>query len=324
MTDPERLERYLDDFGERLGSAAAAALAARGRPRSRPRRVVLALCGCAVAAVVVAVVLGAGGQRLDPVAEARAALGAPGEIVYMKITSETTAPTSNTVPPPRTTEQWSALDPLRWRYVQTIPRRGGMGDIQGQIVGRVEISYGDGVLRNYIAARDTLTATSGYRDDEPAARLPSLLGLGGGDPQADLRSMLTDAEVTDAGEQRIGGRTVRRFVSVRQRAEARSRLRMVLDVDPVTFAPLQGTISHSFHGDAPRAVTHLRVDDYRRIALTGSTRRLLEIQTTPRTRVTQDTAAEQRERVRVWRAACRPLKNGNMACPAPGPALRAP
>lgn len=320
MTDAERLESYLNDFGERLERAAHAPT---GTHR-RPRMAVLALCAGAIVAIVVAVSLGATSKRLDPVAEARAALGSPGEIVYMKITSQITPQTTdNGLPSPQTTEQWSAVSPLRWRQVQAIapPSRGqgAMGDAHGPIFGRMELSYAHGVQRLYRAERDTLTVTSGYRDDESAARIPSVLGQGAGDPQGDLRSML-DADVSDEGEQQVGGRTVRRFVSARPRGA----VRLVLDVDPVTFAPLEATISHSFPDDGRRILTHVNVDDYKRMPLTASTERLLEIQTTPQTQVNQDSAAELRERVRRWKAKCRPLKNGNLACPPPDPQPKAP
>lgn len=320
MTDSERLARYLDEFGERLESAAPAPKGTR----RRPRLAVLAMCAAAIATIVVGVSLAAMTERLDPVAEARAALGSPGEIVYMKITSQiTSSTTDDALPPPHTTEQWSALAPLRWRQVETIPRpsggEGGMGDARGPIFGRIELSYAYGVQRLYRAERDMLTVTTGYRDDESAARIPSVLGQGGGDPQGDLRSML-DAEVSDEGEQQVGGRTVRRFVSARQHGV----IRFVLDVDPVTFAPLEATISHSFPGESPRIVTHVNVDDYKRMPLNASTEGLLEIQTTPQTQVSESAAGELRERVRQWKAKCRPLKNGNLACPPAGPALEAP
>lgn len=317
MTDSDRFERYLDAFGARLSGAAAQA----PTRRLRPALLVLVLCGGAVATIAVAIVLGATRDRFDPVAEAQAALASPGEIVYMKITSEVISPSAATVPAPRTTEQWSALDPLRWRFVERIPRPsarlGGMADSQGPIFGRREHSYGRGARRDYLAERDTLTVTTGYSDRDPAARIPSPLGRGSGDPQDDLRSLLADGEVRDEGEQQIGGRTVRRFVSVRQRTAPEQLMRLVFDVDPVTFAPLKATVSLSFHGDRPRVVTHARVEAYKRIALNDNTERLLQIQTTPQTKISRHTAEELRERARRWRAKCRPSQLG-LSCPPPG------
>ena len=84
MSDPQRLTAYLVDFGERLTAAAATSPS-----RRRPRLLLMGLAAAGVAAVIVAVALGATSERLDPVAEARAALASPGEIIYMKITTTT-------------------------------------------------------------------------------------------------------------------------------------------------------------------------------------------------------------------------------------------
>ena len=325
MSDRERLDRYLDDFGGRLAGAPPA--------RRRPRRIIVAICGAAMTAVLAALVLSASGERLDPVAEARAALAPAGDIVYMKITSKHHSPTANSVPPPRTAELWSARDPLRWRFVETIPRpsrrAGGMADASGPIFGRSELSYGEGEQRAYLAERDVLTVTTGYGDGSSAARIPSLLGAGAGDPQSDLRAMLADGKVTDEGERQVGGRTIRRFVSVRRRDAANDPAivwRLVYDVDPDTFAPLEGRISLRFPGrePAPRITTVMHVDAYERIPLDATTAKLLEIRTTPRTRVVTRTARQLRERAARWRARCRPLHNGNLACPAPAAPRRTP
>lgn len=328
MNERERLDGYLDDFGERLRGASAPAR------RLWPRPLVPALCAGALAAVGVTIVLAAGGEQLDPVAEARAALSPPGDIVYMKITSTTSSPGAGTVPPPRTTEQWSMRNPLRWRFLETIPRPsarlGGMADAHGPMYGRRETSYAGGVQRVYLAKRDTMTVTTGYDDDDPAAKIPSMLGLGSGDAQADLRSMLFDGEVRDLGELQAGGRIARRFVSTIRRAGPNDPvmvLRLVYDVDPHTFAPIEARFSHAFPtiDRAPRVVLRLRVDEYKRIPLNEATGELLRIQTTPRTKATFDTAHKQRERARRWRAKCRPIQNGRgLACPPPSPPPRLP
>ena len=83
MNDSERLERYLDDFGARLPTA-------RRRAAAAPRRRRYALATAVALAAIGVATLGlcASGERLDPIAEARAALAPPGDIVYMKITSQ--------------------------------------------------------------------------------------------------------------------------------------------------------------------------------------------------------------------------------------------
>lgn len=322
------LERQLDNFGARLARAAAQA------PPPHRRRLALSVATGAVLIAVVAVVLAASGERrLDPVAEARAALAPPGEIVYMKVTSTTSARGASGVPPPRTTEQWWTADPLSWRLEEVIPRptrrSGGRWDADGPIFGREERSYAAGVTRHYLAERDTLVVVRGYRDDEGAAQLPSALGAGSGDPEADLRSMLLEGTVTDRGERRLRGRTVRRFV-VEQRSrravDPTAVRQFVYDVDPETFAPIEARFSASIgKSRSPTRITvRMRVDAYRRIPLTAQSAELLRITTTPNTKATFDTAQRLRARARAWRAKCRTLKSGALACPPPFPPPKVP
>lgn len=324
MTEPERFERHLDDFGARLARAAA-----QSPPqRSRPRPLALSICGALVAAVGVAVVLAAAGERgLDPVAEARAALAPHGAIVYMKITSTMISPGASSVPPPQTTEQWSVADPPRWRFVQTIPpsRGGTVVDADGPVTGRQELSYAAGVALMYLADRDTITVTRGYSDDDGAARLPSVLGQGSGDPAVDLRSMLLKGTVSDRGEQQLRGRAVRRFV-IEQRShlpnDARTLRRLVYDVDPQTFAPVEGRMSLRFGPgrSTPSLTVRMHVDAYERIPLTATTAGLLRIRTTPRTKATFDTKRRLEARARAFRARCHPIQKGRaLACPPPDP-----
>jgi hypothetical protein len=325
MTEPQDLDRYIDDFGRRLGAAAPV------RPRPRMARLGLAggvLAGVAAAAGV-AVLLATSGERLDPVAEAQAALAAPGEIVHMQITSTFVAPGVGSVPPPQTTEQWSAPDPPRWRFVQTIPPRkagqGGAFDAHGPITGRQEISYAHGVQRSYNADRDTLTVNRGFSDAGAAARVPSPLsnGSGSGDLQTDLRAMLAGGDVTDEGEVQVGGRTLRRLVSVDPSPAAKRRgglgRRLVYDVDPQTFAPVQATLTLTVPSrpGALRLISRMHVDAYERIPLTAATAGLLRIRTTPHTKVVVNTAAQLRARELRFRRSCHKLKSGTLACKAP-------
>jgi hypothetical protein len=290
-------------------------------------------------AAVVAALLGSPGKHLDPVAEAQAALDPPGEIVYMQITSTLVAPGTSSVPPPQTTQQWTALDPPRWRFVQTLPpqrhRQGGAFDAHGPITGRQEFSYAGGVQRSYSADRDALTVTRGFSNDGPAAHVPSPLGTGTGDLQTDLRSMLANGKVTDDGERQVNGRTVRRLISeqdsqlgggaatTKSKPGGRPGLvrTLVYDVDPTTFAPIQGTLTITLpsHPHPLRLISHMHVDAYERIPLTATTARLLRIHTTPRTKVTVHTAKQLRARFQRFRKSCRPLKSGGLACKAPGP-----
>ena len=325
MNEPQDLDRYIDDFGRRLGGAAPA------RPRVARRGLAAGALAGVAAAAGVAVLLATSGDRLDPVAEAQAALAAPGEIVHMRITSTFVAPGVGSVPPPQTTEQWYAPDPPRWRFVQTIPPRkagqGGVGDAHGFITGREEFSYAHGVQRTYIAERDTLTVNRGYSDNGAAAHVPSPLGPGSGDLQTDLRAMLAGGEVTDEGEVQVGGRTLRRLVSTDPGPAAKSRgglgRRLVYDVDPQTFAPVQAMLTLTARPNALRLTMRMHVDAYERIPLTAATAEVLRIETTPRTKVIVNTAAQLRARAERFRKSCHKLKSGVLACKPPA-GLRPP
>jgi hypothetical protein len=304
MTD---LDRYLDDFGGRLEDAA------RGRRRpQRRRRLVLAFAAAVAGAAVLATVLTASQRVLDPVAEAREALLAPGEIVYMKVTSSLL----DAEGPANTVELWSATDPPRWRMVQELdPAAGIVSDEHGRVRGRMELSYGNGEQSVYYAERDTLEVNQGFSDHGPHARVPNPLTFGSGDVEADLRTMLRDGEVTDMGEQQAGGRTVRRLVSESEGGTAKVARRLVYDVDPDSFEPIQATLTFRLGDNADAFTTRMTVDAYERIPIDEASARLLEIQTTPRTKVTVNTPEEMRERDRR----CRHRDEGMAVCPAPDP-----
>ena len=270
------LDRYLDDFGERLAGVT------RQRPARRRRRLVFALAAVVASAAALAGVLTAAREPLDPVAEARQALAPPDEIVYMKVTSDS----PDAEGPSHAVELWSARNPPRWRLVQQLdPANGVMEDRHGVIRGRQEFSYAGGEQRVYLAERDTLSITRGFGDDHEAALVPTPFNLGSGDVEADLRTMLREGEVTDLGEQQADGRTVRRLVS---ETGGELRRRLVYDVDPDSFEPIQATLTMSFPpgGDGRALTSRMRVDAYERIPIDETSVKLLEIQTTPRTKVT--------------------------------------
>jgi hypothetical protein len=292
--EPDELERYLDDFGGRLRAAKADPAAAR--PRRRRLAVgVTAAVAAAVAAVVLLV--GSGGvgvgDRLDIVAEARAALSPPGEIVHMVIRHELPyddGPAASS----SVTEQWTAVDPPRWRFIQELPDwdegRGASFDAEGFYSGRQEFAYADGVQSSFLAQRNRLRVQEGFGEHGPAAQAPGFFGTGG-DPQADLRAMLARGEVTDAGERQVGARTVRRLVSA-DRA-------LVYDVDPETFAPVQGSLRMFIGMGGPEArspTLRFVVERYERIPITPQSAKLLKIETNRDTEVTVRTAEDLRRR----------------------------
>jgi hypothetical protein len=290
MNDDGRYGRFMDEFGAELARAATRAAARRARRR---RATVGGLAAAAaLAAVLVLVGFGGGaGRRLDVVAQARAALSPPQEIVHMVVTTSAVARRGVRVPPPNTTEQWSAVDPPRWRLVQNIPppnpKRGigSVGDAHGTIVGRQEFAYANGKQLTYVARRNALTIYRGFSDSGAAAHTP---GLFSNDPVAGLRSMLVSGKLRDVGEVTTAGRTVRRLFGEERTPQPKGRTfvrRVTYDVDPRTFAPLQGTLEFDLAHGTTLAV-RFHVDRYERLPLTPRNAKLLTIRTNPQTKVT--------------------------------------
>lgn len=321
MSDP--YDRYLDDFGARLHAAASGRVSA-----SRPRRRLALGALIATAAVAVAFVLvlagSPAGRPLDVVAEARAALAPPGEIVYLRITTSSSAVgpggTKGTKPPSSTTEQWTAADPPRWRLVQTIPRdrrNGTASDGDGRrIVGRQEFAYAAGRQSDYRVELNRLVVNTGYSDHGSAARLSGPLG---GDPATELRAMLTHGKVTDAGLVETGGRTVRRLISESSGSEGPTR-RFTYDVNPDTFAPVRGVLRLRFGFPAgtrsPVVLTStFTVDRYDRLPVNAQTTKLLTIATDSRTKTTIITPEARRRLLRERTKGCRRAAEGGRICP---------
>jgi len=319
MSDP--YDRYLDDFGARLHAAASGRVSA-----SRPRRRLALGALIATAAVAVAFVLvlagSPAGRPLDVVAEARAALAPPGEIVYLRITTSSSAVgpggIKGTKPPSSTTEQWTAADPPRWRLVQTIPRdrrNGTVSDGDGRrIVGRQEFAYAAGRQSDFSVELNRLVVNTGYSDDGLAARSP---GPFGGDPATDLRAMLAERKVTDAGLVDVGGRTVRRLIS-ESSGPGKPTRRLIYDVDPETFAPVRGVLRFGFPASTRSAVVvavTFTVNRYERLPVNAQTAKLLTIATNARTKVTIITPEARRRLLREREKGCRRAAEGGRICP---------
>lgn len=294
------------------------------RPWRRSRLALVAGLACAGAVAAILLVV-TPADRLDPVAQARAALAPAGEIVYMKITTRAGSRGGGRASASSTTEQWSAVDPPRWRLVQVVPppsaHRGTAFDEHGPIVGRQELAYAHGEQRSYVAQRDTLDIQRGVEHDGPATRPPSALAFedSAADPAVELRAMLERGKVSDAGDHRIDGRTVRRLTGTQR--DDNTITRLIYDVDPETFAPVQAVRSiHVTHVPRlpagfpvprlPVLTLRIHVDAYRRIALNQSTARLLTINTTPHTKVTVHTATEHQAMLRRLLRRCHRGKPG--------------
>jgi hypothetical protein len=258
------------------------------------------------------------GRHLDVLAQARAALAPDGQIVHMKIT---TSLADSGGPRSTTTEQWSATDPTRWRLVQVIPPAGSpggtVGDEHGPIHGRQEFAYAGGAESDYIAERDTLDVVKGFSDAGPAGQVPSILGLPGGDPASALRAALDAGTVTDEGERQVDGRTVRRLVSDSS-ADGFRRL-LTYDVDPDTFAPIDGDVQFGPpRSGVPAIRMHFDVDTYERLPIDDDSAKLLRIATDSATKVTIRTRQEVQAQVRDTLTGCHPNPHGSgKVCPAP-------
>jgi hypothetical protein len=286
-------DRLLDDFGRRLEASAALPtkrLTARAeRLTARPfTRVAPALLLAGAAVGVAALVLaGGGGSRLDVLAQARAELAPPGQIVHLITTThfENRGGPRPAVGTSSTGELWSASDPPRWRASISIPtptstpggkplKRSG-----GLVTGRMQFSYADGTAESYFQQVNTLEVTSGLSDTGPEASPSGLAGLGI-EPVAQIRSLLATGRLHDAGAARVNGHAVRRLLGSEPHGRYRPRL-LEYDVDAATFAPVR-VIVETFAGERSSrvgvATEVIDVDAYARIPLNGATSGLLRIQ----------------------------------------------
>ncbi len=282
MTD--ELDVYLDEFGRGLVDSTQ-----RLRRRRRRRRVATGaavVIGAAAMAVVLAGV--PGGGQVDVIARARAQLTPGRDIIHIVMTTSAHGgPGALAFARQPPTETWSTDDPLRWRMTQRIPppfprkpHQGfgvGFGYDGYPIYGLVQYTFADGRLRSYNPARDMITV---YPRSTAQQAVPSQffgLARGSGDPAAQLRAALATGKVVDEGTRVVRGRTVRRLVATH--LPGRHGLRFVYDVDPTTFAPVDGTV------DLGRITLTFRVPTYERIPLTARTARLLTIHPGPHTKV---------------------------------------
>jgi hypothetical protein len=293
------LDRYLDDLGAKLDGA---------RP-PRSRRPLIAIAAVALAVVAAVLVMGPGGQRhpVDAIAAARAALETDGQILHMKVrleldSSETIAPGAKIA---RYSEQWSQTDPKRWRFRQT--RTDGSWS---------EVAYGAGTATDYDSDSNRQRNITGYRDSDPQARALGLYGVrGGNDPDADLKTMLANGKLKDAGLVQADGRTVRRL-------QADDGLRgWVYDVDPTTFAPVGGAMTlRPPRGTA--VTTRFIVEAYERLPLGAD---VFTIQTKPHPKITTLTKhrflaqiKQLRRREKTWSRCVRRNHGSHKGCgPSP-------
>lgn len=302
-------DRHLDDFGRALS-----AVAPEPRPARRRLRFALATGALAAAGIAAAVVLSPAGGRLDVVAEARAALGTPGDILNYSVQFEggmvpkdpakarsaadrarhARATQCRSGPP----EVWQTTSgETRWRANWPAAPCAIMLSAGHAFSGRSETAYAPGALVTYDPEGNWLQTET---DPPASASAPPQFyddGLIGRsherDPASQIRSLLTAGRLHDAGEVTVDGRRLRRFVAKLPAPGTRGANppgppTIEYQVDATTFAPVTlsrtfrqrtrvlGTATHTPHQVRTfrYTATFLR---YRHLPLTPANERLLEV-----------------------------------------------
>lgn len=225
----------------------------KARRRRRRRRMPAATITTAAVAVAVALTIDWPSHRLDAVAQARAALTTPADEVIHSIVNRTIqangSPTSDTV------EEWSASDPTRWRIV--------IDTVQTAYQNGTQTTVKDGGQPTQLAAT------------EPADHGPGL-GPFGDDPVTEIRALLADGELRDAGDATVDGQTVRRLQGQTHTklGDTTTTLDVTYDVDPDSYEPIAVQAKQP---DAPVTVT-LRFERFERLPATPENTKLLDIQ----------------------------------------------
>jgi hypothetical protein len=288
-------------------------------PRTRRRRTVRRLALAAAAACAAAIAVTAisidftrpGGPGIDAVAQARAAIASPGEIVHYTVALSAgpgaTDPDCNAGP----LEVWRAANPTRWRAVQPVSADPDCGTVDlsqgyGPIVApRLEVSYAAGRTSSYVPGRDLMlvivdagapkegerrapssaagaasiqlmSTTPRARDVEPhaIARAP--------DPVSDVERLLAKGDLRDDGERVRDGRRVRVLSGGWTRGDGNefhetTTIDYVVDAD--TFAPIAVTSTTRLELDGEVTSSSVRASfaDYERIPLTEQSAGLLKI-----------------------------------------------
>jgi hypothetical protein len=281
-------DRLMVDFRGQIREAEK--LRAGRQPRLR--RALIAVGGLAAVGIAGSALMLAGaegGGRLDPVAQAEAALAPAGQIVHLVTTSHMEmrgGARSEIVGPeaeenkPRVSERWSTSKPLRWRVLSTVP----IVTAHGTLTGPVEMSYGEGAEELYVQPLDTLSVRTGVSEDSAWTRL--LGGPLGTDPVARIHAMLEAGQLHDAGSSTVDGHTVRRLVGQEPSPpllSAHSPWPVEYDVDPATYAPVRFTVEEvgmSFPENTGVPTQVVDVNTYELLPLDASSTPLLSIHPT--------------------------------------------
>lgn len=260
MSKPERpaLTSYLAEFGERIEHVEArVGQSAPLRRPSRWRRPLAVTVGLATAGLVGALVVAPAVTSLDPVSEARAALGDPGDLVHFVVIASEDAKKGKTSPCAERgpTEVWQATSGIpRWRVV-----RPGMSKQCGSLMawdgtptpGPIESARdGDTQTTWYPQIRrlEVITETGFPATGDSPFRLfggpePSGAAARSSDPIQRLRALLDDGTLREGSRSRVDGREVVHLVG-RTVAGGTNESRFDLAVDATTFTPVRFTVRY--------------------------------------------------------------------------------
>jgi hypothetical protein len=277
-------ERMLDDFAVQLRTGVA-----RSTRRKRGRRGATAVSMLAACVGAVALLLSGagGGAHVDVLAQARAALAMPGQIVHL-ITTEHVEIRGGAHPesgPSSTREQWSSTSPARWRVALTIPTPDAtpegkpLGNTDGLVTGPMQFSYGGGSSEEYFEQSNSLNITTGVSEQSPQASPTGPLGV---EPIAQVRTMLGDGQLGEAGTTTVNGKAALRLLGAYPRGE-NPPWHVEYDVDPTTYAPVQVTIEVAQPSrPASKGIQTIvvSVGRYELVPLNASTESLLSISPT--------------------------------------------
>lgn len=286
MTD-DPYERYLDDFGRELERAAA-----RTAPKPvRRRRLRLAVATAATAAIAatittVSLLAPSGDQRLDVLAEARAALAPRGDILHTVVRTSVTLPKGHpdwmrSWSGGQQIEQWSTTSPRRWR-TRISPVGGGGTYVAGSaaLTGAFQTAYANGRETSYAESRGRVVIRP-IPPAHAAGRVPGQLPGGRPDPVAAVRAFLARGALHDRGTATVDGRRLRRL-SGTVRVAGGVLLRLECFVDPTTFVPALARVQRV--GAAMRRtrrwtpISVVRFVRVERLPLTPANERLLRIE----------------------------------------------
>jgi hypothetical protein len=289
---PDPYQRLLDAFGRDLEQAAT---------RPVPPRLRIPHLAAAVAVVVAGVTAALlatpdGDNRVDAVAQARAALAPPAQqLVHLVVRQTFELRSGRGALPSTMIEQWAASDPPRWRIAWKAPGGGALSDAYGPIAGPVQIAYAAGTQSTYVRQRNTLTLVHGFTDADVTASVagPTLLG---NDPIAGIRAMLNRGELRNAGRGSVDGRAVWRLVGALpvQRDGKTLTTRLEYDVNRVSYAPVAARVQLPVPASSPPSALALRFPTFQRLPLTAANARLLQIRPQGRPKVIEQTVAQAR------------------------------